>query len=101
MVTGAESGIGKACALALGAVGAAVAFTCFRDEAAAARSHSGPTCATRTRSRRCSPPPPRHRAGVDIAFAASCLDDGETIVLWYSLEDRLPRRVRIRRFATN
>jgi predicted GH43/DUF377 family glycosyl hydrolase len=45
------------------------------------------------------PPPPRQRAGVDIAFAASCLDDGETIFLYYSLEDRLLRRARIRGFV--
>jgi predicted GH43/DUF377 family glycosyl hydrolase len=42
------------------------------------------------------PPPPKQRAGVDIAFAASCLDDGACIFLYYSLEDRLLRRARIR-----
>lgn len=36
LVTGGESGIGKACALALGSAGAAVVLTYFRDEAAAA-----------------------------------------------------------------
>lgn len=36
VVTGGESGIGQACALALGRAGAAVALTYFRDEAAAA-----------------------------------------------------------------
>lgn len=46
------------------------------------------------------PPPPKQRAGVDIAFAASCLDDGDAIFLYYSLEDRLLRRARLRRFAT-
>jgi predicted GH43/DUF377 family glycosyl hydrolase len=45
------------------------------------------------------PPPPKQRAGVDIAFAASCLDDGETIFLYYSLEDRLLRRARVRGFV--
>lgn len=35
VVTGGESGIGKACALALGAAGAAVALTFYRDEVAA------------------------------------------------------------------
>jgi hypothetical protein len=45
------------------------------------------------------PPPPKQRAGVDIAFAASCLDDGKTIFLYYSLEDRLLRRARIRSFV--
>lgn len=35
VVTGGESGIGRACALALGQAGAAVALTCFRDAAAA------------------------------------------------------------------
>lgn len=36
VVTGGESGIGKACAEALGRSGAAVVLTYFRDEAAAA-----------------------------------------------------------------
>lgn len=36
VVTGGESGIGRACALALGRAGAAVTLTYFRDEAAAA-----------------------------------------------------------------
>lgn len=36
VVTGGESGIGKACALALGRAGAAVVLTYFRDETAAA-----------------------------------------------------------------
>jgi predicted GH43/DUF377 family glycosyl hydrolase len=47
------------------------------------------------------PPPPELRAGTDIAFAASCLDDGETISLYFSLEDRMLRRARIRRFVTD
>lgn len=38
------------------------------------------------------PPPPKLRSGTDIAFAASCLDDGELIQLYYSLEDRVLRR---------
>jgi predicted GH43/DUF377 family glycosyl hydrolase len=46
------------------------------------------------------PPPPRQRGGTDIAFAASCLDDGETILLYYSLEDRVLARARVRRFAS-
>ncbi|HEX8059144.1 MAG TPA: glycosidase [Novosphingobium sp.] len=45
------------------------------------------------------PPPPEQRAGTDIAFAASCLDDGKTILLYYSLEDRVLRRARIGRFV--
>lgn len=47
------------------------------------------------------PPPPEQRAGTDIAFAASCLDDGSTIFLYYSLEDRVLRRARIRRYVSN
>jgi predicted GH43/DUF377 family glycosyl hydrolase len=45
------------------------------------------------------PPPPEQRAGTDIAFAASCLDDGRTIFLYYSLEDRVLRRARVGRFV--
>lgn len=45
------------------------------------------------------PPPPQERAGTDIAFAASCLDDGKTIYLYYSLEDRMLQRARIGRFV--
>jgi predicted GH43/DUF377 family glycosyl hydrolase len=45
------------------------------------------------------PPPPKQRAGIDIAFAASCLDDGENILLYYSLEDRLLRRASVRAFV--
>lgn len=44
------------------------------------------------------PPPPKERAGTDIAFAASCLDDGTDILLYYSLEDRLLRRARVREY---
>lgn len=44
------------------------------------------------------PPPPKERAGTDIAFAASCLDDGPDILLYYSLEDRLLRRARVREY---
>jgi beta-1,2-mannobiose phosphorylase / 1,2-beta-oligomannan phosphorylase len=44
------------------------------------------------------PPPPKERAGVDIAFAASCLVDETGIQLYYSLEDRLLRRARVREF---
>ena len=45
------------------------------------------------------PPPPKERAGTDIAFSASCLDerDGD-IFLYYSLEDRVLRRARVREF---
>jgi predicted GH43/DUF377 family glycosyl hydrolase len=45
------------------------------------------------------PPPPKLRSGTDIAFAASCLDDGETILLYYSLEDRVLRRAHVVRFV--
>lgn len=41
------------------------------------------------------PPPPKLRSGTDIAFAASCLDRGETIELYYSLEDRVLRRATV------
>lgn len=43
------------------------------------------------------PPPPKERAGVDIAFAASLIDDGPDIHLYYSLEDRLLRRAVVRK----
>ena len=42
------------------------------------------------------PPPPKERAGTDIAFAASCLDRSPDILLYYSLEDRLLRRAVVR-----
>lgn len=38
------------------------------------------------------PPPPKLRSGTDIAFAASCLDRGYCIHLYFSLEDRILRR---------
>ena len=38
------------------------------------------------------PPPPRLRSGTDIAFAASCITQGEDIHLYFSLEDRVLRR---------
>lgn len=43
------------------------------------------------------PPPPKDRGGTDIAFAASCLEDGEAILLYFSVEDRTLRRARIRK----
>lgn len=46
------------------------------------------------------PPPPKLRAGTDIAFAASCLDDGSTIQLYHSLEDRVLRRAAVVRFES-
>ena len=42
------------------------------------------------------PPPPKERAGTDIAFAASCLDHSPDILLYYSLEDRVLRRAVVR-----
>lgn len=42
------------------------------------------------------PKPPEHPGDADIAFAASCLDDGDTIHLYYSVEDRWLRRASIR-----
>ena len=44
------------------------------------------------------PPPPKERAGTDIAFAASCIEDGGDVLLYYSLEDRLLRRARVKEF---
>ncbi|WP_120716232.1 glycoside hydrolase family protein [Tsuneonella amylolytica] len=45
------------------------------------------------------PPPPEHRDGTDIAFAASALvEEGDTIRLYYSLEDRILRRATVRAF---
>lgn len=46
------------------------------------------------------PPPPKQRAGVDIAFAASCLDIGGATYLYFSLEDRVLRRAIIKGFVT-
>jgi predicted GH43/DUF377 family glycosyl hydrolase len=45
------------------------------------------------------PPPARDRSATDIAFAASCVDDGADIALYYSLEDRILRRATIRRYS--
>jgi len=42
------------------------------------------------------PPPPEHRAATDIAFAASCLVEGDAIQLYFSVEDRMLRRATIR-----
>ena len=47
------------------------------------------------------PPPPKERAGIDIAFAASCLDRAPDIHLSYSLEDRLLRRALVRRLRSD
>lgn len=44
------------------------------------------------------PPPTTDRTATDIAFAASCLVMGKTIWLYYSLEDKILRRARIRRY---
>lgn len=41
------------------------------------------------------PPPPEHRSGTDIAFAASCLERKGTIYLYMSIEDRILRRATI------
>lgn len=43
------------------------------------------------------PPPPKERAGIDIAFAASLIDDGRDFHLYYSLEDRVLRRAVVRK----
>ena len=45
------------------------------------------------------PPPPVDRSAPAIAFAASAFVEGETILLYYSIEDRMLRRARIRRYA--
>jgi len=45
------------------------------------------------------PPPARSRDATDIAFAASCLEQGKAIWLYYSLEDKLLRRARIQQYA--
>jgi len=42
------------------------------------------------------PPPAKDRAATDIAFAASCLVEGEDILLYYSLEDSILRRATVR-----
>lgn len=45
------------------------------------------------------PPPPEDRDATDIAFAASCVDLGDRIALYYSLEDKILRRCQIRRYG--
>ncbi len=45
------------------------------------------------------PPPAEDRSATDIAFAASCLEVGPDIWLYYSLEDSILRRARIVRYA--
>jgi len=45
------------------------------------------------------PPPAKSRDATDIAFAASCLLLGDAIWLYYSLEDKILRRARIRRYV--
>lgn len=45
------------------------------------------------------PPPAKSRDATDIAFAASCLLIGDAIWLYYSLEDKILRRARIRRYV--
>ena len=45
------------------------------------------------------PPPPVDRDKTDIAFAASTVVEGDTIWLYYSLEDRILRRAKIRYYA--
>jgi predicted GH43/DUF377 family glycosyl hydrolase len=41
------------------------------------------------------PPPAEDRTATDIAFAASCLVEGEEIRLYYSLEDKILRRATV------
>lgn len=45
------------------------------------------------------PPPAKSRDAADIAFAASCIVTGNTIWLYYSLEDKILRRARIHRYT--
>jgi len=45
------------------------------------------------------PPPAEDRTATDIAFAASCLVEGDDIWLYYSLEDRILRRAGVRRYG--
>lgn len=45
------------------------------------------------------PPPAMDRTATDIAFAASCLVQGDDIHLYYSLEDRLLSRALVRRYG--
>ncbi|OJU11472.1 MAG: glycosidase [Caulobacterales bacterium 68-7] len=44
------------------------------------------------------PPPAKARDATDIAFAASCVVMGDDIWLYYSLEDKILRRARVRRY---
>lgn len=45
------------------------------------------------------PPPAKDRTATDIAFAASTVIEGDTIGLYYSLEDRILYRARVRRYG--
>lgn len=45
------------------------------------------------------PPPAKDRTATDIAFAASCLECGKDIWLYYSLEDRILRRAKVVRYS--
>lgn len=45
------------------------------------------------------PPPAKVRDATDIAFAASCVVMGENIWLYYSLEDKILRRARVRYYT--
>jgi predicted GH43/DUF377 family glycosyl hydrolase len=45
------------------------------------------------------PPPAQSRDATDIAFASSCLVMGGDIWLYYSLEDKILRRARVRRYG--
>lgn len=45
------------------------------------------------------PPPPEDRAKTDIAFAASTIVENDMISLYFSIEDRILRRARVRYYA--
>jgi len=45
------------------------------------------------------PPPPENRDKTDIAFAASSVIEDDMISLYYSLEDSILRRARVRYYA--
>ena len=45
------------------------------------------------------PPPPLRRDATDIAFAAATVAEGDSIALYYSLEDRMLRRALIGRYS--
>lgn len=45
------------------------------------------------------PPPAIDRAATDIAFAASTIVEGDMISLYYSLEDRMLKRARVRAYV--